>query len=617
MRDEPIDWSHEAVASLLWTSRAFLIALVCFVVIGAVLARRTEWGRQFWRITGPYFSSRDSWRPWALILALLFLTILGVRILVLLSYQGNEMYTSLQLVAQALEAGDAAALDGAKSMFWRSIVVFAVLATVHVVRSLLAQYTGQALEILWRTWLTDRVTTDWLDGRAYYRGRFIDGSIDNPDQRIESDITEVATTSQTLSMGLVSSVVSVVSFTGILGDLSGPMSVFGVEIPRAMVLLVYVYILTATAIAFWIGRPLIGLSFLKERLTANFRYALVRLRDSAENVAFYRGEEVERQGLLGRFAAVIANAWQIVFRTLKFNGFNLGVSQVAVVFPIVIQAPRFFAGTITLGDITQSAQAFGQLSDALSFFRQSYDQFAVYRASLIRLDGLLSADERSRQLPSIRTEGRDRVVDLDKVSVRTPDGRLLIDTLDLRLLPGEALLVKGSSGSGKTTLLRTLAEMWPFAAGSVARPVGPDALFLSQLPYLPLGDLRSAVAYPGHVQDLSDDRIAAALRDVHLGNLVGRLDERADWAKILSPGEQQRIAFARVLLIRPQVVFLDEATSAVDEGLEYSLYQMIRDRVPDSILFSVSHRSTVDQHHTRQLELLGGGPWRLSAVSVG
>lgn len=617
MREEPIDWAHEAVASLLWTSRAFVIALVCFLVIGAVLARRTNWGRQFWRITGPYFSTRDSWRPWSLILALLFLTILGVRVMVLLSYQSNEMYTALQLVAQALQSGDAAALDDAKWLFWRSIVVFAVLATVHVVRSLLAQYVGQALQILWRTWLTDRITTDWLDGRAYYRGRFIDESIDNPDQRIESDITEVATTSQTLSMGLVSAVVSVVSFTGILWDLSGPMDVFGVEIPRAMVVLVYVYILAATAIAFWIGRPLISLSFLKERLTANFRYALVRLRDSAENVAFYRGETVEKQGLLGRFASVIANAWQIVFRTLKFNGFNLGVSQVAVVFPIVLQAPRFFAGTITLGDITQSAQAFGQVSDALSFFRQSYDVFAVYRASLIRLDGLMDADERSRRLPSIRTQGRDRVVDLDRVSVRTPDGRLLIDDLDLHLVPGEALLVKGSSGSGKTTLLRSLAEMWPFADGTVSRPVGQDALFLSQLPYLPLGDLRSAVAYPAHVDDLTDEGIREVLRDVHLGNLAARLDERADWAKILSPGEQQRIAFARILLIRPQVVFLDEATSAVDEGLEYSLYQLVRERVPECILFSVSHRSTVDQHHTRQLELLGDGPWRLSAVTVG
>ncbi|NKZ75272.1 ABC transporter ATP-binding protein/permease [Rhodococcus hoagii] len=446
MRDEPIDWSHEAVASLLWTSRAFLIALVCFVVIGAVLARRTEWGRQFWRITGPYFSSRDSWRPWALILALLFLTILGVRILVLLSYQGNEMYTSLQLVAQALEAGDAAALDGAKSMFWRSIVVFAVLATVHVVRSLLAQYTGQALEILWRT-CAHRPGHDRLARRASVLPRKIHRRFDRqPDQRIESDITEVATTSQTLSMGLVSSVVSVVSFTGILWDLSGPMSVFGVEIPRAMVLLVYVYILTATAIAFWIGRPLIGLSFLKERLTANFRYALVRLRDSAENVAFYRGEEVERQGLLGRFAAVIANAWQIVFRTLKFNGFNLGVSQVAVVFrdrdpgTEVLRrhhhARRHHPERAGIRPIVRCAVV----------LRQSYDQFAVYRASLIRLDGLLSADERSRQLPSIGPRVGTRVVDLDKVSVRTPDGRLLIDTLDLRLLPGEALLVKGSSG---------------------------------------------------------------------------------------------------------------------------------------------------------------------------
>ncbi|MGO4204744.1 ABC transporter ATP-binding protein/permease [Rhodococcus sp. TAF43] len=616
MRNESIDWNNEVVASLLWTSKAFAIGLVCFVVIGALLARHTRWGRQFWRITGGYFSTRDSWRPWSLIVALLFLTILGVRVMVLLSYQSNEMYTSLQLIAQGLEAGDAAMLDGAKSMFWRSIVVFTVLATVHVVRTLLAQYVGQALEILWRTWLTDRVTTDWLGGRAYYRGRFIDKSIDNPDQRIEADITEVANTTQTLSMGLVSSVVTVVSFTGILWDLSGPMEILGVEIPRAMVVLVYVYILTATVIAFWIGRPLIALSFLKERLTANFRYALVRLRDSAENVAFYRGEGVEKRGLLGRFAGVIVNAWQIVFRTLKFNGFNLGVSQVSVVFPIVIQAPRFFAGTITLGDITQSTQAFGQVSDALSFFRQSYDVFAGYRASLIRLNGLLDADEKSRQLPAIRTEGHDGSVELDQVSVRTPDGRLLIDDLDVHLEPGEALLVKGPSGSGKTTLLRALAEMWPFVDGRVRRPIGQGALFLSQLPYLPLGDLRSAVAYPATPDDLGDARIVEALQSVQLGNLVGRLDEEADWAKILSPGEQQRIAFARIVLIRPQAAFLDEATSAVDEGLEFALYHLIRERVPDCMLVSVSHRSTVDQHHTRQLELLGDGPWRLSAVTV-
>ncbi|WP_433604465.1 ABC transporter ATP-binding protein/permease [Prescottella agglutinans] len=616
MRNEPIDWNHEAVASLLWTARAFAIAFVCLVIVGYLLARYTRWGRQFWAISGDYFSGRESARVWATIAAMLFLTVMGVRVTILLSYQGNEMYTALQYAAQGFSGGDADTLGAAKSTFWRSIVVFAVLATIHVIRSLLDYYVGQAFVIRWRIWLTDRVATDWLEGRAYYRGRFIDKGIDNPDQRIETDITNMTTVSQSLSMGLVTAVTSVVAFTKILWDLSGPMTLFGVEVPRAMVVLVYVYILTATAIAFWIGHPLIQLNFLKERFTANFRYALVRLRDRAESVAFYHGESVERGGLLGRFASVISNAWRIVFRTLKFNGFNLGVSQISVVFPIVIQAPRFFAGTITLGDITQSAQAFGQVSDSLSFFRESYDTFAGYRASLIRLSGLISADERSRALPELRTEHLDGALELHAVSVNLPDGRPLVDALDLRLTPGEALLVAGPSGSGKTTLLRTLAQMWPYADGTVRRPTGSEAIFLSQFPYLPLGDLRDAVAYPAHAIDLGDAAIGETLRKVALGHLVHRLDEQEDWAAILSPGEQQRVAFARILLTRPKVAFLDEATSAVDEGLEYQLYRLVREEVPECMLFSVSHRSTVDQHHTRRLELLGDGPWRMSEVAV-
>ncbi|MDH6679541.1 putative ATP-binding cassette transporter [Rhodococcus sp. LBL1] len=616
MRNEPIDWNNEAVASLLWTARAFAIAFVCLIIVGALIIRYTRWGRQFWTISGTYFSGRDSWRVWLTVAAMLFLTVMGVRVTILISYQGNEMYTSLQYAAQAFSGGDDAALSDAKSTFWRSIVVFSVLATIHVLRSLLDYYVGQAFVIRWRIWLTDRVTTDWLGGRAYYRGRFIDKGIDNPDQRIEADITNMATVSQSLSMGLVTAVTSVVAFTKILWDLSGPMTLFGVEIPRAMVVLVYVYILTATVVAFWIGHPLIRLNFLKERFTANFRYALVRLRDRAESVAFYNGESMERGGLLGRFTSVIGNAWQIVYRTVKFDGFNLGVSQVSVVFPIVIQAPRFFAGTITLGDITQSAQAFSQVSESLSFFRESYDSFAGYRASLIRLSGLITADERSRALPELRTEHLDGAMELSAVSVNLPDGRPLVEGLDLRLTPGEALLVAGPSGSGKTTLLRTLAQMWPYADGTVRRPTGSEAIFLSQLPYLPLGDLRAAVAYPAQAADLGDAAIRQVLQKVALGHLVDRLDEEEDWASILSPGEQQRLAFARILLIRPQVAFLDEATSAVDEGLEYQLYRLIREEVPECMLFSVSHRSTVDQHHTRRLDLLGDGPWRMSEVAV-
>ncbi|TQF65435.1 ABC transporter ATP-binding protein/permease [Rhodococcus spelaei] len=611
-----LDWNNEALHTLFWTLRAFGISAVCLVVIAVLLFRFTRWGRQFWRISGAYFRGRDSVRTYALLAAVLLLTVFAVRMTVLFTYQGNEMYTALQKAAQGFAQGDTDALDAAESAFWRSLWIFGILATIHVARSLLDYYVGQAFDIRWRLWLTEHVTTDWLHGRAYYRGRFVDASIDNPDQRIQADITDFVQTSRTLSMGAVGAVVSLVSFTKILWDLSGPMTVFGTEIPRAMVFLVFVYVLVSTVVAFWIGRPLIRLNFWNEQLTANFRYALVRVRDSAENVAFYRGEGVERHGLLSRFAAVIANYWRLVFRTLKFDGWNLVVNQISVVFAFIIQAPRFFAGTITLGDMTQSSQAFGQVHDSLSFFRESYGTFAGYRASLIRLNGLLTADGESRGLPTIDTAELANALELTGVHVRKPDGDALITGLDLRMGPGDTLVVKGRSGSGKTTLLRSLAEMWPYTEGEIRRPAGIETLFLSQMPYLPLGDLRAAVAYPGTTERLDDDTIREVLNKVQLGNLVERLDEEADWAKILSPGEQQRIAFARIVLIRPKLAFLDEATSAVDEGLEYSLYSLIRTEVPDCMLVSVSHRSTVDQHHARQLELAGDGPWELSPVPV-
>ncbi|SDD96564.1 ABC transporter ATP-binding protein/permease [Rhodococcus tukisamuensis] len=609
-----LDWNNEALHSLIWTLEAFAITAVCLLIVAWLLARMTRWGRQFWRISGGYYTGRGSWRVYALLSAVLFLTVFAVRMTVLFSYQGNEMYTALQMAAQAYAQGDTDALDLAKAAFWHSLLVFGILATIHVVRSLVDYYVGQAFDIRWRLWMTEHVTTDWLDGRAFYRGRFVDAGIDNPDQRIETDITNFVQTSRTLSMGAVGALVSLVSFTRILWDLSGPMTVWGNEIPRAMVFLVFAYVLVSTIVAFWIGRPLIRLNFWNEQLTANFRYALVRVRDGAENVAFYRGEGVERHGLLTRFAAVIANFWRIVFRTLKFSGWNLVVNQISVVFAFVIQAPRFFAGTITLGDMTQSSTAFGQVHDSLSFFRESYDVFAGYRASLIRLSGLLDADRHSRELPTIETAELASALELSGVQVRRPDGQSLIADLNLAMAPGDTLVVKGRSGSGKTTLLRSLAAMWPYTEGVIRRPLGDDTLFLSQMPYLPLGDLRTAVAYPGTPDLLDDEVIRETLRKVQLGNLVDRLDEQADWVKILSPGEQQRIAFARIVLIRPKLAFLDEATSAVDEGLEYALYDLIRTEVPECMLVSVSHRSTVDRHHSRQLELDGDGPWELSPV---
>jgi putative ATP-binding cassette transporter len=373
----------------------------------------------------------------------------------------------------------------------------------------------------------------------------------------------------------------------------------------------YLYVIVATVIAFRIGRPLIQLNFLSEALNASFRYALVRLRDSSESVAMYQGEDVERGILSRRFHAVIDNAWAIVFRTLKFQGFNIVITQYSQIIPLVLQAPRFFAGQISLGDIQQTASAFSQVQAALSFFRLAYDDFASFRATLIRLDGLLNADAAARDLPSVAPVEADGL-GVDGLTVRLPDERTLIDDLTVDLAAGDALLVTGRSGSGKTTLLRSLADLWPFADGTVRRPLGRDAFFLSQQPYVPLGSLRSALTYPAAGDTLADDRAAAVLGQVQLPQLADRLDDDTDWARRLSPGEQQRLGFARVLLARPKVVFLDEATSAVDEGMEASLYTLLRTELPDTIVVSVGHRSTLTRFHARQLDLTGDGAWEVS-----
>jgi putative ATP-binding cassette transporter len=463
-------------------------------------------------------------------------------------------------------------------------------------------------------WLNDRVVGDWLDGRAYHRGRFTPSAVDNPDQRIQEDIASFPADSVTLAVGAVSALVSLVSFTIILWQLSGPLTVLGFEVPRAMTFIAYVFVIIASVIAFRIGRPLIRLNFLQERFSAAFRYALVRMRDNSENIAFHRGERVERNTLSGRFHDVVGNAWAIVFRSLKFQGFNLAVSQISVVFPVIIQAPRYFARQITLGDVQQTATAFGQVHDSLSFFRNAYDQFAAYRAALDRLTGLLDANDQARALPSVLLE-KGEGLEVRDLTVRLPaDGRTLVEALDLSVAPGGSLLVTGRSGAGKTTLLRSMAELWPWADGVVRRPLGPDSLFLSQQPYVPLGDLRTALAYPGPADRIDYIQAVQVLHKVQLPHLVDRLDEVTDWASRLSPGEQQRLGFARVLLARPRVVFLDEATSALDEGLEHALYTLVREELPDCTVVSIGHRSTLRQFHDEVLELLGDGAWQAGAL---
>lgn len=623
-----MDWGHELIPSLIWISKAWAISAVLSLVVLVLLARYTVWGRQYWRVTGDYFKGRRSISVWVWIGVLLLSTIISVRLDVLLSYYSNDLYTSLQVAFQGAGGGNVAMRDSGVHGFWQTLIIFAILATIYISLAMLDIFLMQRFIIRWRVWLTDRLTCDWLDDHAYYRTRFTDSDIDNPDQRIQYDIDIFTTgvgaspnqpmigSSSTLLFGAINALVTVVSFTVILWNLSGPLTVAGVTLGHALFWVVLVYVTFATIIAFWIGHPLIRLSFRNELTNAVFRYALVRLRDAAEAVGFYRGENAERGLLRTKFAEIIANYRRYVNRTIALTGWNLSMSQLINPLPLVIQAPRLFAGQIDLGDVTQSSSAFGSIHNSLSFFRNSYDSFASYRAAIIRLHGLVETNAEARELPKLNTvASHDGSVELKRVEVRTPTGSQLVDPIDLRLEPGETLVITGPSGAGKTTLLRSLAQLWPYTSGTLCRPLEDHAtMFLSQMPYVPLGDLRTVVSYPANSGELSDEDLQRALTRVALSHLTIRINEVQDWAKVLSPGEQQRIAFARVLLTKPKAVFLDEATSALDEGLEFALYDLIRTELPHTILVSVSHRSTVEQHHGKHLELLGEGEWRLGRV---
>ena len=619
-----LDWSDEVPASLLWSAKAWVIAAAVTVVLLILLARYTVWGRQFWRITGGYFRGRESVVVWAWLGVLLFSVMISVRLQVLLSYFSNDLYSSLQTAFEGAGAGNEAVKQSGVDGFKQAILTFVVIAAVYIASMLIDVYLTQRFIIRWRVWLNNRLIGDWLDGEAFYRVRFLDNPVDNPDQRIQLDIdaftavtgsgvnTPDVGTVTTLPFGAIYSVVNVVAFTPILWNLAGPLTLFGVTIPHALFWIALAYVFATTVVAFWIGRPLIRFSFRNERTNAAFRYALVRLRDAAEAVSLYRGERAERSILRERFGEIITNYRRYVVRSLVFLGWNQTASQAINPLPLVVQSQELFKGNLTFGDVTQSASAFSNVHDSLAFFRSAYDSFASYRATIIRLDGLVRADAQARALPRLHIEPSPYALELTDLEIHATTGRLLLDKLTLRLEPGESLVITGPSGCGRTTLLRSLAGLWPYASGTLRRPGDEsDAMFLSQVPYMPLGDLRAVLSYPNPEAELPDEQLIAALNEVALGHLTGSLNETADWSKTLSPGEQQRIAFARILLHKPARIYLDESTAALDEGNEYALYRLIRTRLPRSIIVSVTHRNTVKQHHLHHLRLIGDGRWEL------
>ncbi len=584
-----MNYSEELLNSFLWILKAMASTAVLFSLTVYILAKTTRWGHQFWVLAAGYITPKRSLSPLIYFSIIVFFNLLAVRLNILFSEWHKAMYDALQQMNE--------------SVFWIQMIVFSGIATVHVSNVLLTYYFTQRFTIQWRTWLNAQMLEKWLENQAYYKTQYVYNQLDNPDQRIQQDVQSYVSRSLGFATGVISSVVSIVAFTGILWTLSGDMPIAGITIPHALVFLVFIYVLISSVFAFKIGRPLINLNFANERLNANYRYSLIRLKEYAESIAFFRGEKMEKNLLFKQFKQVIDNVWQIVYRTLKLAGFNLAVSQVSVVFPFIIQASRFFSQQIKLGDLMQTAQAFGQVQSALSFFRNSYDEFAEYRAVLNRLTGFYTAINQANQTSNTDIQNNPNQVVFENLTVNKPNGEALIKNLNLVLPQGASLLIKGASGAGKTTLLRTVAGLWSYSEGQVHCPQ-QNTLFLSQKPYLPQGRLIDALYYPEPAPDNVDlNQAAQAMRQVQLGHLADKLEQENDWTRVLSLGEQQRLSFARILLHKPTVAFLDEATASMDEGLEDAMYRLLRSELPQTTIISVGHRSTLQVHHQQALHI--------------
>jgi len=551
----------------------------------------------------PYWSSEDRWAARGLLLGVVLLTLGMVYLTVLLNQWNNAFYSALQ-------DKNTAAFRGQLFRVTWLITIFIFLAVYQV-------YLNQMLEIRWRRWLTDRYLRAWLADGAYYRMQLQATETDNPDQRIAEDVHLLAAHTLGLFTGGLRAIVTLVTFVAILWGLSGtlivPVGGFSIPLPGYMVWVAVLYAIAGTWVTDWFGRPLVRLNFDRQRYEADFRFSLVRFRENTEGVALYRGEADEFRGFRERFEAVVRNWWGIMLRQKRMTYFTSGYGLGAWIVPSIVAAPRYFRGELGLGGLMQTSQAFQQVQDALSFFVQSYKEIAAWCAVVERLAGFERTLDRVRLQAASgvrRVEGRATHLTVEGVDLYRPDGQPLMANINLSLLRGDTVLLSGASGSGKSTLVRAIAGIWPFGRGEIRVARDARILFLPQRPYLPIGMLRDVVSYPMPARGVADGALREALEVVGLTELAGRLDEAAHWALQLSPGEQQRIAFARALVQKPEWLFLDEATSAVDEATEARLYRLVRERLAETTVFSIGHRATLRPFHARRLmvQLAGKSP---------
>jgi putative ATP-binding cassette transporter len=490
---------------------------------------------------------------------------------------------------------------------------FGMLASLFILGAVFRRYLTQMLQMNWRIWMTRNFLDRWMGSHTFYRLETAHNDTDNPDQRIADDLRMFTFNTIDLSLGLLSSVVTLVSFVQILWTISGPLvfAIAGVEfeIGGYMVWVALGYAIIGSLLTHRVGRPLIGLNYQEQRVEADLRFSLIRLREQAEGVALYRGEATERNGLEGRLGAINRN-WRGLMRATKSVTFlTTAYDQLAEIFPLLVAAPRYFSGAISLGVLTQIGNAFGQVQGSLSWFVNSYGALAGWKATVDRLvtfeDAMARAEEQARRTQRIRVAHKapTRQLVAADLQLLLPDGRPVLPTMNLTIEPGEHVLINGPTGVGKSTLFRALAGIWPFGTGEVNIPAGARLLFLPQRPYLPIASLRDAVSYPSAAGTFDDAQIREVLTETGLAAFGSRLDEVDNWTQQLSGGEQQRVALARAILQQPEWLFLDEATAALDEPSERDLYELLRRRLPEAAIISIAHRSGVAAYHERQLTL--------------
>jgi putative ATP-binding cassette transporter len=555
-----------------------------------------------WRIAAPYFSSDDKWAGRGLLAAVVVMELTAVFLTVLFNRWNNVFYNALQ--------------ERNFDVFTYQVGYFCVLASFWVGLKVYQLYLNQWLQIRWRGWMTARYLGGWLQDSNHYRMQLLGDAADNPDQRIAEDTQRFVEQTLQLGIGLLSAVVTLASFIFILWGLSNaaPLHLFGrdIAIPGYLVLGAMVYAILGTTLTHLIGWPLVGLNFRQQRYEADFRFNLVRARENAEQIALLHGEGVERTRLLSRFAFVVENWLGIMQRTKKLTAFTATYSQASVVFPYVLVAPAYFAGKVQLGGLMQTASAFSNVQESLSFFITSYRTLAEWQAVVARLAGFETSIENAAALTTrqniIHIAAADKGdIDIEKLLVDLPNGIPLVAADGFTIRHGERMLLTGPSGSGKSTLFRAIAGIWPFGTGSIALPPQTTLMMLPQRPYFPVGSLRAAIAYPAEATAFDTKAVGEALVAVGLPKLADRLDEDAHWNRMLSLGEQQRLGIAHALLHAPQFLFLDEATASLDEPSEMALYRLLQARLPATTIISIGHRSTLDAFHERNVRLVREG----------